>query len=430
MKDIENQNMFASKFSSIFEQRKELWEGNSRRYHWPLIARPSQLPPKGDWRIWIILAGRGFGKTRTGAETLRQWVQQEGCRRLALIGETAIEVRQVMVEGPSGILAVHPPSERPKYEASKHLLTWPNGAVATCFSAEAYENLRGPQFDGAWIDEFAKFREAEKVWDQLMFGLRLGEKPRVVITTTPRSTKFLKSLCTDPSVVVTKGSTFENADNLARPFLDYMRSHYENRSLGRQEIYADFVEEQEGALWTPSLLERARMDFRETPLRRIVIAIDPAISHGKKSDETGIIAAGVTTENIGVVLEDLSLKTSPLLWIRKAVEAYHRLQADRIVAEVNMGGELIEQMLRLHHPTVSYKPVYALRNKILRAEPVASLYERGKVWHADVFPELEKQLCSYHPSLTSKSPDRLDALVWALTDLMLTVPFQPRAWLC
>lgn len=398
------------------------------RYDWQKNARQSQLPPKGDWRVWLILAGRGFGKTRTGAETLRQWVGQGLCRRLALVAETEAEVRQVMVEGSSGLLAVHPPSERPLYEPSKRILSWPNGAIATCFSAEAYEQLRGPQFDGAWIDELAKFREGEKVWDQLMFGLRLGQSPRVVVTTTPRPTKLLKKLTKDPEVILTKGSTFENAKNLAKPFLDYIRKHYDKRWLGRQELYAEFIEEREGALWTPSVLERARASFQNVPLQRIIIAIDPAVSHGVKSDETGIIAAGLNAEGRGVVLEDLSLRGPAHLWIGKVIEAYHRLKADRIVAEVNMGGDLVEQLLRSHDPTLSYKPVRATRGKILRAEPIASLYERGKVWHADHFPELEDQLCSYSSGMTSPSPDRLDALVWALTELMLSRSPTPKIW--
>lgn len=408
------------------EKKRKLEE--SLRYDWQRVARENQLPQKGDWRVWLILAGRGFGKTRTGAETLRQWVGQGLCRRLALIGETEVETRQVMVEGPSGLLAVHPLAERPLYEPSKRLLSWPNGAIATCYSAEAYEQLRGPQFDGAWIDELAKFREGEKVWDQLMFGLRLGLNPRVIVTTTPRNTKLLKRLVKDPEVVLTKGSTFENAKNLAKPFLDYIRHHYEKHWLGRQEIYAEFVEKTEGALWTPSLLERARESFQRIPLHRIVIAIDPAVSHGTNSDETGIIVAGLNDRGIGVILEDLSLRGPAHLWIQKTIEAYHRLKADRIVAEVNMGGELVEQLLRSHDHTVSYKPVRAMRGKALRAEPIASLYERGKIWHASSFPELDEQLCSYRPGITTKSPDRLDALVWALTELMLTFSPTPKIW--
>lgn len=376
----------------------------------------------------MILAGRGFGKTRTGAETLRQWVKEGICKRIALVGETEVETRQVIVEGSSGILAVHPPSERPHYEPSKRQLFWPNGAVANCYSAEAYEHLRGPQFDGAWVDELAKFHDPQKVWDQLMFGLRLGKLPRAIVTTTPRPLRLLKNLMKDPSVSLTKGSTFENAKNLAQPFLDYIRQHYATKWLGRQELYADIIEEREGSLWTPALLDLAKSAYQDVPLKRLIVAIDPAVSHGKNSDETGIVVAGLTAHGIGVILEDVSLKGSSNQWLLKAIEAYHRWKADRIVAEVNMGGDLVEQLLRNHDPSVSYKAVRATRGKVLRAEPIAALYEQGKVWHAGSFPQLEDQLCTYIPGQTKKSPDRLDALVWALTDLMLGKSFTAKVW--
>ena len=261
-----------------------------------------------------------------------------------------------------------------------------------------------------------------------MFGLRIGRNPRVIVTTTPKSSQFLKKLMKDPDVIVTKGSTFENAKNLAKPFLNYIRQHYEKSILGRQELYADFVESREGALWTPTLLEQARRSFQNVALRRIVIAIDPAVTHKAGSDETGIIAAGVTEEGIGVVLEDLSLKGPAHQWMQKAIDGYHRLKGDRIVAEVNMGGDLIEHLLRTHDKTISYKGVHATRGKLTRAEPITALYEKGKVWHASLFSKLEDQLLSYVPGTTSQSPDRLDALVWALTDLMLTPPVQAKVW--
>ena len=428
MKEKLNNVSLLKNLLNLFNKEKGRRMKEALRFEWKKWARANQIPPKGNWRVWLILAGRGFGKTRTGAETLRQWIRDGLCRRLALVAETEIEARQVMVEGSSGLLAVHPPSEKPQYEPSKRQINWPNGAVATCFSAEAYEQLRGPQFDGAWVDELAKFREGEKVWDQLMFSLRLGRDPRVIVTTTPRPTKFLKRLIKDPDVVVTKGSTFDNAKNLAKPFLDHIHRQYEKSWLGRQELYADFIEAKEGSLWTPQLLERARISFKDVPLKRLVIAIDPAVSHGAQSDETGIIAAGVTAEGTGVVLEDLSLKGPSILWIQKAIEAYHRLKADRIVAEVNMGGDLVEQLLRSYDPSISYKAVRATRNKATRAEPIAALYEQGKVWHAKYLLNLEDQLCSYVPGITFKSPDRLDALVWALTDLMLTSSVKARIW--
>ncbi len=409
------------------EKRRRIQEAS--RYEWLKWARKTQLPPPGKWRIWLILAGRGFGKTRTGAETIRHWIRTGVCRRIALIGETEAETRRVMVEGSSGLLAVHPPSERPVYTASKGEISWPNGAIATCFSAEAYEHLRGPQFDGAWVDELAKFREGQHVWDQLMFALRLGSSPRAIVTTTPRPGGVLKTLLKNGDVAITRGSTFENAKNLAKPFLDYVRLHYGKSWLGRQELYGDLIEAQEESLWTPPLLERARAAYRkDTPLHRLIIAVDPAVTHGKKSDETGIIAAGLTHEGIGVILEDLSLKGPPSLWIKTAINAYHRLKADRIVAEVNMGGDLVEGLLRTHDPSVSYKAVRASRGKALRAEPVVSLYEQGKVWHADHFALLEEQLCSYVPGKSTKSPDRLDALVWALSELMLTRSLIRKIW--
>ncbi|HUX78615.1 MAG TPA: terminase family protein [Alphaproteobacteria bacterium] len=416
------------KLLPLLQREKATREKEVSRYDWSKNARQKQIPPQGDWRIWLILAGRGFGKTRTGAETLRQWVREGLCSRIALVAETDTEIRQVMVEGDSGLLSVHPPAEKPLYEPANRQLTWPNGAIATCYSAEAYERLRGSQFDGAWVDELAKFREKDKVWDQLMFGLRLGKNPRVVVTTTPRPSQFLKNLMNDPQVIVTRGSTFENTKNLAQPFLDYMSDRYKNSWLGRQELYADIIEEKQGALWTPSLLEQARNSFKKHDLMRLVIAIDPAVSNGAHSDETGIIAAGITSEGIGVVLEDLSIKAPAHIWMQRAIKAYHRLKADRIVAEVNMGGDLVEGLLRSYDTLISYKAVHATRNKTLRAEPIASLYELGKVWHADYFPQLEEQLCSYVPGESSKSPDRLDALVWALTDLMIDTAPKYKIW--
>lgn len=410
-------------------KERETRKSKALHYIWEKYARPNQKEPKGPWRTWLIMAGRGFGKTRTGAETLRKWVKSGKYRRLALIGETQAEIRRVMVEGPSGLLAVHPPKERPKYINSLGQITWPNGALATCYSAHAYEHLRGPQFDGAWIDEFAKFREGQNVWDQLMFSLRIGETPRVIITTTPRPTSWIKNLLKDASVYVTKGSTFDNAKNLAPSFLHHLKERYANSWLGRQEIYADIVEEREGALWTPALLEKAITDYQETSLKRIVIAVDPAVSHGAQSDETGIIAAGVTVDGQGVVLDDRSLKGSPSQWIQTAIGLYHELKADRIVAEVNMGGDLVEQLLRTYDPSVSYKAVRARRGKIIRAEPIMALYEKGKIWHAKRLPSLESQLCSYIPGVSQKSPDRLDALVWALSELIFSSPKKAQVWL-
>ncbi len=417
-----------TQFRAALHREKERRKKVEDFYAWERHARDNQLPPPGTWHAWLILAGRGFGKTRTGAETVRMWVHDKGYRHLALIGETELETRHVMVEGSSGLLSVHPPRERPLYESSKRQILWPNGAVATCFSATAYEQLRGPQFDGAWIDELAKFRESDKVWDQLMFGLRLGAAPRVIITTTPRPTPFLKQLLKDPNVAVTRGSTFDNAQNLAPPFLTHMERQYGDTCLGRQELYAEIVEETKGSLWNRVLIERAKADFKKGALQRIVIAVDPAVTNGPKSDETGIIVAGLTQEGIGVILEDLSGRFATHSWVQSVVANYHHWKADRVVAEVNMGGDLVEQLLRVHDPSLSYKGVRATRGKVVRAEPIAALYEQGKVWHASTFPHLEEQLCSYVPGQSYGSPDRLDALVWALTDLMLTPSFSGQIW--
>jgi phage terminase large subunit-like protein len=415
---------FQELLARALEKRKQ----EMATYVWEKVARPNQLPPKGNWKIWLILAGRGFGKTRMGAETIRTWVAEETYRRIALIAESESEGRRVMIEGPSGLLNVYPPKEAPLYEPSKRTLTWKNGAVATTFSADAYEQLRGPQFDAAWIDELAKFTYDQHVWDQLMFSLRLGCHPRVIITTTPRPTPLLKKLIKNPDTIITRGTTFDNAANLAGPFLAYVKKNYESTHLGRQELYAELLEENSEALWTHKLIERAREAYQPHPLKRLIIAIDPAVTNQKNSDESGIIAAGITQQGIGVVLEDLSIKGTASQWMQRAIDAYKRLKADRIVAEVNMGGDLVEQLLHSFDPSLSYKPLHATRGKIIRAEPIAALYEQGKVWHASCFPELEEQLCNYSPNNNSKSPDRLDALVWALTELMLTPSPEPRVW--
>lgn len=422
------QNSLLYNFQKLLTLELERRKQEIGSYVWENIARPNQLPPKGNWKTWLILAGRGFGKTRMGAETIRAWVDQKVYRRIALIAETESEGRSVMIEGPSGLLNIYPPNETPLYEPSKRKISWKNGAIATTFSADAFEQLRGPQFDAAWIDELAKFNYDQHVWDQLMFALRLGRYPRVIITTTPRPTPLLKKLIKTPDTVITRGTTFENAANLAGPFLTYIKQNYENTRLGRQELYAELLEENEEALWTHKMIEKARESYLPQSLKRLIIAIDPAVTSKKNSDETGIIAAGITQNGIGVILEDLSMKGTPSEWIWRAIEAYKRLKADRVVAEVNMGGELVEQLLRTFDPSLSYKSLHATRGKMMRAEPIAALYEQGKVWHAAIFPELEEQLCNYSPKSSIKSPDRLDALVWALSELMLTSSSKFKVW--
>ncbi|MBW8309470.1 MAG: terminase family protein [Candidatus Paracaedibacteraceae bacterium] len=399
-----------------------------RRYDWGLNARDNQRPPEGNWRTWMILAGRGFGKTRTGAETLRQWIKEGKSKRIALVGGSLHEVRSVMVEGESGLLNVHPLQERPLYIPSKRLIKWKNGAVAQFFGAEAYEQLRGPQFDCAWIDELAKFRKAEEVWQQLQLCLRLGDNPRCILTTTPRPTKLMKELIASPEVVVTKGSTFDNMANLAPTYIEQIRKQFLNTRLGAQELYAEMLTETAGALWQRSMIQYQQPSYDESnrpELERIVIAIDPATTTYNHSDETGIIVAGIDTTKQAYVLEDHSGRLSPNDWGRRVVDCYYRLKADRIVVEVNKGGDLVENVLKSIDPTIPLKSVRATRGKYTRAEPIAALYEQNRVFHAQPFTLLEQQICDYIPGITSKSPDRMDALVWGLTELLLESQKQP-----
>lgn len=394
-------------------------------HDWSFWARPSQLPPDGDWRVWLLLAGRGFGKTRTGAELMRARAIARTARRLALVAPTAGDARDVMVEGESGILAISPPWERPRYEPSKRRLTWPNGATATLFSADEPERLRGPQHDTAWCDELASWRYPE-AWDMLMFGLRLGTDPRVVVTTTPRPTTLLRELIIDPSVVVTRGTTYDNRSNLAPSFLGQVVRKYQGTRLGRQELDAELLEDAAGALWTRGIIEGTRARAAP-PLIRVVVAIDPAVTATDEADETGIIVAGRDSYGHAWVLADTSGRYQPIEWARTAISAYRAHRADRIVAEVNNGGDMVEATLRMIEPNVPFTAVRASRGKITRAEPIAALYEQGRVHHLGAFPKLEDQMCAFVAdtrgslkiSSTSSSPDRVDALVWALTDLLV-----------
>ena len=373
----------------------------------------------------MLLAGRGFGKTRTGAEYVRSRVKARSAGRIALVAPTAADARNVMVEGESGILAISAPADRPLYEPSKRRLTWPSGAVATLFSADEPERLRGPQHDAAWCDELAAWRYPE-AWDMLLLGLRLGQDPRVVVTTTPRPTKLIKGLLADPSVVVTRGSTYENRDNLAPAFIEEIIGRYEGTRLGRQELEAEILDDMPGALWTRGLIEAGRA--REVPeLMRVVVAIDPAASSGEAADETGIVVAGKDERGDAWVLADASGRYSPGEWAKAAVAAFRAHRADRIVAEVNNGGEMVEAMLRMLDPGVPFTAVHASRGKRTRAEPVAALYEQGRAHHVGALPQLEDQMCGFSARdvdrrLAGGSPDRVDALVWALTDLF----FEPR----
>ncbi|SNX69058.1 phage terminase large subunit-like protein [Cereibacter ovatus] len=401
-------------------------------------ALPHQLAPEGAWKTWVVMGGRGAGKTRAGAEWVRAEVEGSRpgdpgrSRHVALVGETIDQAREVMVFGESGILACSAPDRRPEWEAGRRRLVWPNGAVAQVFSAHDPESLRGPQFDAAWADELAKWGRAEEAWDMLQFALRSGEEPRQVVTTTPRNVPVLRHILDNPSTVVTHAPTEANRAYLAKSFLEEVHARYDGTRLGRQELEGVLLEDAEGALWTTAGLEALRIDAPGR-LSRIVVAVDPPVTGNDTSDECGIVVVGALTEGApqewrAVVLEDASVSAaSPDRWARAALDAVRRHGADRLVAEVNQGGDLVEAVIRQIDPLVPFRGVHASRGKVARAEPVAALYEQGRVAHLRGLGALEDQMCR----MTARgfdgrgSPDRVDALVWALTDLMIE---PSRAW--
>lgn len=407
------------------------------RHHWPLLGRPAQFPPLaaqggGDWLTWLVLGGRGAGKTRAGAEWVRALALGREpalfgppAGRIALVAESLADLREVMVEGVSGLLAVHPRAERPSWEPTRRRLEWPNGAIAQGFSADDPESLRGPQFDAAWCDEIAKWRYAQAAFDMLQFGLRLGARPRQMATTTPRPTALVRALLADPRTAVTRMGTAENAAHLAPGFLQAVAGRYAGTRLGRQELDGELIEDRPDALWNRAALEAARV--ATTPdlagrMVRIVVAVDPPASSGKRADACGLVAAGIDAGGLVHVLADASAQgLTPNGWGARAVGLFHRLSADRVVVEVNQGGEMVRTILAGIDPAVPVAEVRATRGKWLRAEPVAALYEQGRVRHAGAFAELEDELCDFGPDGLSggRSPDRLDALVWAVTALAL-----------
>lgn len=398
-------------------------------YDWAgFWARAEQLPPDGEWTFWLLLAGRGFGKTRTGAEWVRQEVDSGRARNIALVGPTVADVRKVMVQGVTGIMRTSPPWNRPIYEPSNRQLTWPNGAIAVTFSADEPERLRGPQHDAAWCDELGAWRYCTEAWDQLNFGLRLGDHPRCLVTTTPRPNEVIRALIADKdATAITRGSTYDNRANLPKSFFDKIIAKYEGTRLGRQELLAELLDDVPGALW-----QRRRIDETRWPaakplpqMRRIVVAIDPAVTSGEDADETGIIVAGVDYANHGYVLEDLSGRYAPHEWAQRAIKAYVDHKADRIIAETNNGGEMVGATVRMvaGGKNIPFRAVHASRGKAIRAEPVAALYEQGRVHHVGAFPALEDQMCAFTSDFDREragiSPDRLDALVWAFTELIV-----------
>lgn len=380
--------------------------------------RDSQKPPDGDWTVWLLLAGRGFGKTRTGAEWVHEQIRQGNAQRVALIGRTSADVRDVMVDGESGLLSCSAPGERPQYEPSRRRLTWPNGAIATTYTADEPDVLRGPQHDLFWGDEPATWKHVA-TWDNLLMGLRLGQNPRGILTTTPRPTKFIRDLIAQPTTRTVRGSTYENLENLAPTFRNAIIARYEGTRLARQELEGELLDDVVGALWKLTMFDERKPS---PDLARCVVAIDPSGGDDEGNDEQGIVVAGKGVDGRGYVLADRSCKLSPDGWGRRAVQAYVDFKADRLVYEKNFGGDMVESVIqsaaRSMGVNVSTRPVTASRGKQIRAEPVAACYERAEVTHCDVFSELEDQLVTWTQD-SGTSPDRLDALVWALTDLLL-----------
>lgn len=421
----------ATLFAALSEvERQEL------RWNWELWARDAQYPPPGDWTVWLISAGRGFGKTRAGAE----WVRRISCdypdARIALVGASISEVRAVMVEGESGIIATSPPHRMPQFEPSLKRITWPNGAQAMLYSAGEPDSLRGPQHSHAWCDEIAKWDVSGgrglKSWDNLMMGLRLGEHPQIMATTTPRAVPLMRRLLDEAaagSIRVTQGSTYDNAANLPERFIRDIRRAYGSTALGRQELDGEMLAEVEGALWSRAMIENCRTTGQAEPLARVVLGVDPPAS--ARGDECGIIVAGLTASGTGVVLADCSVaRPTPERWARAVAEAARVWDADRVIAEANQGGDMVASVLRAADITLPLKLVHASRGKSARAEPVAALYEAGRMRHAGMFAQLEDQLCGLMAGGAyegpGKSPDRADALVWACHELMLGRTPRPR----
>lgn len=407
--------------AELTEQQAEelLWD-------WRFWARPNQIAPEGEWSTWLALAGRGFGKTEAGAQWVRERVK-DGARSIALVAETQKDLEEVMV---ARLVSIHPPHEAPAVRYKPVRLVWPNGAVALGYNGTEPDQLRGPEFDTAWVDELAKYRYARETWDMLQFTMRSGDDPRAFITTTPRPIPIIRELVNDPGTVVSRGSTFDNAANLPKKFLSRLREKYEGTRLGRQELNAEILDDLPGALWSRDAIDNLRVKTAPD-MQRIVVAVDPSGTKGESDDgdEIGIVVAGKGIDGRGYVLADQTCKLSPDGWGRRAVAAYHgqwsetpdRFKADRIVAERNFGGAMVEHVIKTIDRSVAYKEVTASRGKVARAEPVAALYEQGKVSHVGSFPELEDQMCQIDASgyIGEGSPDRADALVWALTELLL-----------
>jgi phage terminase large subunit-like protein len=387
------------------------------RYRWDVWARPNQIEPDGDHRYWLILAGRGFGKTRAGVEWVRSQIENGSSSRAIVIAPTSADCRDTVVDGPSGFLNVCPPWNRPLYEPSKRRLTWDNGAVVSLYSAEEPDRLRGVNCDLMLADELAAWTHSE-TWDMAMFALRIGVNPRAMITTTPRPTRLIKNLVENTSTVVTRGSTYDNKANLAPQFLDAILKKYDGTRMGRQEIYAEVLEDVEGAILSLDQLISLRVEEADDP-QRIVVGVDPAISTGENADKTGIVVTSRGKDGHLYALADRSCRLGPAGWAKKVVDAFHEFQADLIVAEKNQGGAMVEHTIRSLDADVPIKLVHATRGKHVRAEPILAMFEQGKAHTMKGMDELESQLSSFTPQgyESDGSPDSADAFIWASTEL-------------
>ncbi len=429
---FENESQLRSLLGALSEE-----EAQSILYDWRWNARPKQLipgtpgaaEPRNDWLFWLALAGRGWGKTKVGGETVREWAQDPKARIL-MVAPTAADVFEVMIYGPSGLMSCFPPNAKPSYNSSHHEVTFPSGAIGITRSAEEPERLRGPQFTKFWFDELAACQRAEAAWDQIMYGFRIPTPQlRGIITTTPKPIKTLKAIIANPRTVVTRGSSDENLANLAPEYITQVIHPYRGTRLGRQEINAEVLEDVPGALWTRKLIDAGRITQQQIcwdMIVRIVVAIDLAVTHREDSDETGIVVLALTRSLHVLVLDDLSCRETPLGWARIAVAAYYNprgsaMGADRIVCEVNNGGDLVEANIRTVDANVAVRAVRASRGKYIRAEPVSALYEQGRVHHVGAFGDLEDQMCGWTPQGDERSPDRMDALVWGVTDLLIDI---------
>jgi predicted phage terminase large subunit-like protein len=408
----------------VLEAFKTAGERAAAPFIWELHRREKQVPPDDpDWLVWMLLMGRGWGKTRTGGEWVRAQIESEKCGRMALVAPTSADGRDVMVEGESGLLEICPPWNRPVYEPSKRRVSWPNGAIATIYSAEEPDRLRGPQHDGAWCDELASWKYPES-WDMLLFGLRLGDQPRVVVTTTPRPVPHVKALAGLPTTRVVRGSTYENRSNLAPTYFTSIIEKYEGTRLGRQEIYAELLEDVEGALWHHPWIDQNRVTLAAftastVSITRMVVAIDPAVTHGENSDDTGIVVAGRGDDGDFYVFHGSGYQLSPDGWAKRAVDLYDQYGADRMIGERNNGGDMVELTLRSVRREIPLTTIHASRGKTVRAEPVAALYEQGKIHHVGTFADMEDQMCAF--PVSADHDDMVDALVYALTSLQTRV---------